>query len=48
MKTLATHPDLVRAWLLALAGMPLQPSQQQQARPQPPVPMPPPVQPYRR
>ena len=23
MKTLATHPELVRAWLLALAGMPL-------------------------
>jgi hypothetical protein len=25
MKTLATHPELVRAWLLALAGMPLPP-----------------------
>ncbi|MEH6437598.1 hypothetical protein [Massilia sp. DD77] len=23
MKTLATHPDLVRAWLLALAGLPM-------------------------
>jgi len=23
MKTLATHPELVRAWLLAQAGMPL-------------------------
>ena len=23
MKTLATHPELVRAWLLALAGMPM-------------------------
>ena len=23
MKTLVTHPDLVRAWLLAQAGMPL-------------------------
>lgn len=22
MKNLATHPDLVRAWLLAMAGMP--------------------------
>lgn len=48
MKNLATHPDLVRAWLLALAGMPLAPSQGAQARPQPPVPMAPPVQPYRR
>ena len=25
MKTLATHPDLVRAWLLAQAGLPLPP-----------------------
>ncbi len=25
MKTLATHPDLVRAWLLAQAGMSLPP-----------------------
>ena len=25
MKTLATHPELVRAWLLAQAGMPLPP-----------------------
>jgi hypothetical protein len=32
MKTLATHPELVRAWLLALAGMPLS---LPQARPQP-------------
>lgn len=47
MKTLATHPDLVRAWLFAVAGMPLPPVQQQ-ARTQAPVPMPPPVQPYRR
>jgi hypothetical protein len=23
MKTLATHPDLVRAWLLALGGLPM-------------------------
>jgi len=23
MKTLATHPDLVRAWLFALAGLPM-------------------------
>ena len=23
MKTLSTHPDLVRGWLLALAGMPV-------------------------
>ncbi len=42
MKTLATHPELVRAWLLALAGMPLPPLpqalQQQAARPAPPVP----------
>lgn len=48
MKTLATHPELVRAWLLALAGMPPQPPQQQRDRAQPPLPMPPPVQPYRR
>ena len=26
MKTLATHPELVRAWLLAVAGMPLPPN----------------------
>lgn len=48
MKTLATHPDLVRAWLLALAGMPLPQAPQlatlQAAAPQ----TPPPVQPYRR
>ncbi|CAN7526478.1 hypothetical protein [Massilia sp. LjRoot122] len=47
MKTLATHPDLVRAWLLALAGMPLPPAAQPataQAGPH----TPPPVQPYRR
>jgi hypothetical protein len=43
MKTLATHPELVRAWLLALAGMPLPPLQP--ARPAIPVP---PVQPGRR
>ncbi len=43
MKTLATHPELVRAWLLALAGMPLPPATQ--ARP---IQTPPPVQPYRR
>jgi hypothetical protein len=41
MKTLATHPELVRAWLLALAGMPSPPPQE--ARPV----VPPPVQPYR-
>ena len=23
MKTLATHPDLVRAWLFALGGLPM-------------------------
>lgn len=44
MKTLATHPDLVRAWLLALAGMPLPQASAPQAGPQ----TPPPVQPYRR
>ena len=45
MKTLATHPELVRAWLLALAGMPLPPSlAPQAARPQ----ATPPAQPYRR
>lgn len=44
MKTLATHPELVRAWLLALAGMPL-PSLQQ-ARP--PAVRPLPVQSKRR
>ena len=43
MKPLATHPELVRAWLLALAGMPLPPSTQ--ARPVVP---PPPPQPFRR
>ena len=42
MKTLATHPELVRAWLLALAGMPLPPLQGA-TRPQPA----PPVQPQR-
>ena len=52
MKTLATHPELVRAWLLALAGMPLPP--QPQPLPQPPAhpqaarPVPPPLQPVRR
>jgi hypothetical protein len=46
MKTLATHPELVRAWLLAVAGMPLPPLQQ--ARPQAAGPLPPPVRPYRR
>jgi hypothetical protein len=25
MKTLATHPDLVRAWLFALGGLPMPP-----------------------
>ena len=44
MKTLATHPELVRAWLLALAGMPLPPLQS--APPQSAHPAP--VQPYRR
>ena len=34
MKTLATHPDLVRAWLLAQAGMQLPPLP---ARPVPPA-----------
>jgi hypothetical protein len=44
MKTLATHPELVRAWLLALAGMPMP------KLPSPEVPptTAPPVQPYRR
>lgn len=46
MKTLATHPELVRAWLLALAGMPLPPLPQQ-GHPQPQQ-LAPPVQPYRR
>jgi hypothetical protein len=46
MKTLATHPELVRAWLLALAGMPLPPLPQQR-RPQAPRAVPP-VQPQRR
>lgn len=40
MKTLATHPELVRAWLLALAGMPLSPPQGA-PRPQPAPPVPP-------
>lgn len=35
MKTLATHPELVRAWLLALAGMPMPPLQPQPVRPAP-------------
>ncbi|MGI4718573.1 MAG: hypothetical protein ACRYGO_04055 [Janthinobacterium lividum] len=44
MKTLATHPELVRAWLLALAGMPMP-----QLPPSPAsVPAAPPVQPCRR
>ena len=47
MKTLATHPDLVRAWLLALAGMPL-PQIPQLATAQAGPQTPPPVQPYRR
>ncbi|SFD54081.1 hypothetical protein [Massilia yuzhufengensis] len=34
MKTLATHPELVRAWLLAVAGMPPPPP----ARPAKPAP----------
>ena len=46
MKTLATHPELVRAWLLALAGMPLPPLPA--ARPQPLRPVPLPVQSFRR
>ncbi len=51
MKTLATHPELVRAWLLALAGMPMPTLPQAQARPHqlPSLPfLPPPVQPFRR
>ena len=36
MKTLATHPELVRAWLLAQAGMPL-PQQAVPRQPAPPV-----------
>lgn len=43
MKTLATHPELVRAWLLALAGMPMPKLPQPEARPT----VAPPVQPYR-
>lgn len=46
MKTLATHPELVRAWLLALAGMPLPPLPRQ-APLQPARPVPP-AQPCRR
>jgi len=38
MKTLATHPELVRAWLLALAGMPL--PNDAPARPAPALPAP--------
>jgi hypothetical protein len=34
MKTLATHPELVRAWLLALAGMPLPQARPQSVKPQ--------------
>ncbi|MEX5748684.1 hypothetical protein [Massilia sp. X63] len=48
MKTLATHPELVRAWLLALAGMPLPPQPQPPAHPQAARPVPPPLQPVRR
>jgi hypothetical protein len=45
MKTLATHPELVRAWLLAQAGMPLP---QQPAAPAPAAaPVPPPAAPQR-
>jgi hypothetical protein len=44
MKTLATHPELVRAWLLAQAGMPL-PSQEAAQAPQQAPSLPPP--PYR-
>jgi len=40
MKTLSTHPELVRAWLLALAGMPLPPLMPAAARPQPAHPAP--------
>ncbi len=43
MKTLATHPELVRAWLLAQAGMPLPPLKQ--VRPQVPAEKP---QPYKK
>jgi hypothetical protein len=45
MKTLATHPELVRAWLLALAGMPLPPLQPLRSQP---TQLAPPVQPQRR
>jgi len=38
MKTLATHPELVRAWLLALAGMPLPSTTSPQAPEQLPPP----------
>jgi hypothetical protein len=44
MKTLATHPELVRAWLLALAGMPMPKLPSPEVRPT----TAPPVQPYRR
>ncbi len=45
MKTLATHPELVRAWLLALAGMPLPPLPQRRSQAEH---LAPPVQPHRR
>ena len=44
MKTLDTHPELVRAWLLALAGMPMPKLPPAEVRPT----TAPPVQPYRR
>ncbi|MBQ5948705.1 hypothetical protein [Massilia sp. ST3] len=49
MKTLATHPDLVRAWLLALAGLPMPALPAAQAfDPAPPVhPLPPAPPAYR-
>ena len=37
MKTLATHPELVRAWLLAIGGLPVS------APPAPPRALPPPA-----
>ncbi|WP_156923805.1 hypothetical protein [Massilia alkalitolerans] len=48
MKTLATHPELVRAWLLALAGMPLPPLPPLPQRRSQAAHLAPPVQPHRR
>lgn len=47
MKTLATHPDLVRAWLFALAGLPM-PAPVRAAVPPPAHPLPSTLPPHRR